>query len=99
MSIEPISDKFANAASVIRGLINFARIVIVPWKIATGIAEKARIQRETVEIAKRFREQEEQQKQGSPKEMQQGDYTQIQQNQKPQQIPQQPMQDFGGMEL
>lgn len=61
--------------------------------------EKARIQRETVEIAKRFREQEEQQKQGSPQEMQQGDYTQIQQNQIPQQIPQQPMQDFGGIEL
>lgn len=61
--------------------------------------EKTRIQRETAKIAKRYREQEEQQKQGSPQEMQQGDYTQIQQNQIPQQIPQQPMQDFGGIEL
>lgn len=41
----------------------------------------------------------EQQKQASTQEMQQGDYTQIQQGQIPQQIPQQPMQDFGGMEL
>ena len=66
--------------------------------------EKARIQRETAEIAKRFRKQEEQQKQAPTQEMQQGnmqqdDYTQIQQGQIPQQIPQQPMQDFGGMEL
>lgn len=61
--------------------------------------EKARIQRETAEIAKRFREQEEQQKQAPTQEMQQGDYTQIQQGQIPQQMPQQPMQDFGGMEL
>ena len=66
--------------------------------------EKARIQRETAEIAKRFREQEEQQKQAPAQEMQQGniqqgDFTQMQQGQMPQQIPQQPMQDFGGMEL
>ena len=66
--------------------------------------EKARIQRETAEIAKRFREQEEQQKQTPTQEMQQGniqqgDFTQMQQGQMPQQIPQQPMQDFGGMEL
>lgn len=66
--------------------------------------EKARIQRETAEIAKRFREQEEQQKQAPAQEMQQGniqqgDFTQMQQGQIPQQIPQQPMQDFGGMEL
>lgn len=66
--------------------------------------EKARIQRETAEIAKRFREQEEQQKQVPTQEMQQGnmqqgDFTQMQQGQIPQQMPQQPMQDFGGMEL
>lgn len=66
--------------------------------------KKARIQRETAEIAKRFREQEEQQKQAPAQEMQQGniqqgDFTQMQQGQMPQQIPQQPMQDFGGMEL
>ena len=66
--------------------------------------EKARIQRETAEIAKKFREQEEQQKQVPTQEiqqgnMQQGDFTQMQQGQIPQQIPQQPMQDFGGMEL
>lgn len=66
--------------------------------------EKTRIQRETAEIAKRFREQEEQQKQAPTQEkqqgnIQQGDFTQMQQGQMPQQIPQQPMQDFGGMEL
>ena len=66
--------------------------------------EKAKIQRETAEIAKRFREQEKQQKQVPTQEikqgnMQQGDFTQIQQGQISQQIPQQPLQDFGGMEL
>ena len=66
--------------------------------------EKARIQRETAEIPKRFREQEEQKKQVPTQEiqqenMQQGDFTQMQQDQIPQQMPHQPMQDFGGMEL
>lgn len=58
--------------------------------------EKARIQRETAEIAKRFREQEEQQKQAPIQEIQQGN---MQQGQIQQQIPQQSIQDFGGMEL
>ena len=58
--------------------------------------EKARIQSETAVIAKRFREQEEQQKQVPIQEIQQGN---MQQGQIPQQMPQQPMQDFGGMEL
>ena len=57
--------------------------------------EKARIQRETVAIAKRFREQEEQQKQAPTQEIPQGDYTQMQQ----QVPPQQPLIDMGGMEL
>ena len=40
MSIEPINDKLDNAAPVIIGFINFARQVIEPCKMATGIAEK-----------------------------------------------------------
>lgn len=57
--------------------------------------EKARIQKETAEIAKRFREQEEQQKQAPAQKLQQSDYTQMQQ----QIPPQQPPIDMGGMEL
>lgn len=57
--------------------------------------EKARIQKETAQIAEKYREQEEQQKQEPTQELQQGDYTQIQQ----QVPPQQPSIDMGGMEL
>ena len=57
--------------------------------------EKERIQKETTQIAEKYREQEEQQKQASIQELQQGDYTQMQQ----QVPPQQPSIDMGGMEL
>lgn len=57
--------------------------------------EKARIQKEKAQIAEKYREQEEQQKQEPTQELQQGDYTQIQQ----QVPPQQPSIDMGGMEL
>ena len=56
--------------------------------------ENARIQRKTAEIAKRYREQEEQQRQASTQDLQQGDFQQMQQGQI-----QPPMQDPGGMEL
>ena len=60
--------------------------------------EKIRIQRETAEIAKRYREQEEQQRQAPTQDLQQGDFQPMQQG--PVQPPiQPPMQDFGGMEL
>lgn len=57
--------------------------------------EKERIQKETTQIAEKYREQEEQQKQAPIQELQQGDYTQMQQ----QVPPQQPSIDMGGMEL
>ena len=57
--------------------------------------EKARIQKETAQIAEKYRDQEEQQKQAPIQELQQGDYTQMQQ----QVPPQQPSIDMGGMEL
>lgn len=63
------------------------------WKLEPE--EKARIQKETAQIAEKYREQEEQQKQEPTQELQQGDYTQIQQ----QVPPQQPSIDMGGMEL
>ena len=61
--------------------------------------EKARIQREIAEIAKRYREQEEQQRQAPTQDLQQGNFQPMQegQNQPPMQQP--PMQDLGGMEL
>lgn len=65
------------------------------WKLEPE--EKARMQKETAQIAQKYREQEEQQKQTPTptQELQQGDYTQMQQ-----QIPsQQPPIDMGGMEL
>ena len=64
--------------------------------------EKARIQKETAEIAKRHRKQEE--KQSQQTQVQQQNVEQSQQNQNDAQmiqgqIPQQPMMDMGGMEL
>ena len=57
--------------------------------------EKARMQKETAQIAQKYREQEEQQTPTPTQELQQGDYTQMQQ-----QIPsQQPPIVMGGMEL
>lgn len=61
--------------------------------------EKTRIQRETAKIAKRYREQEEQQRQAPTQDLQQGDFQQMQEGQVQQPIPQQPMPDMGGMEL
>ena len=59
--------------------------------------EKTRIQRETAEIAKTYREQEEQQIQMPIQTLQQGQDGQVIQEQQP--PVQQPMMDIGGMEL
>ena len=62
--------------------------------------EKARIQRETAEIGRKYREQEEQQMLNPTQNLQQEGYQQGDMQQQMQQpIPQQPMQDMGGMEL
>ena len=61
--------------------------------------EKSKIQRETAQIAKKYREQEEQQKQAPTQDLQQGDFQPMQQGQVQQPMPQQPMPDMGGMEL
>ena len=59
--------------------------------------EKARIQRETAEIAKTYREQEKQKSQMPVQTLQQGQDGQVLQEQQP--PVQQPMMDMGGMEL
>lgn len=66
--------------------------------------EKTRIQRETAEIAKKYREQENQQSQVPSQTLQQDDFQPMQQGQIQQPMPQQPMPqqampDIGGMEL
>lgn len=70
------------------------------WELEPG--EKAKIQRETAEIAKRHREQEEQQKQVPTQTLQQEEYQKGQNIVQPMQQPvppQQPPIDMGGMEL
>lgn len=61
--------------------------------------EKTRIQKETAEIAKRYREQEEQQVQQPIQVQQQGNNMQQMEQQGPIQPPPQVMPDMGGMEL
>lgn len=61
--------------------------------------EKTRIQRETAEIAKKYREQENQQSQVPSQTLQQDDFQPMQQGQIQQPMPQQAMPDIGGMEL